>query len=198
LPGRAALGWGDLLQAPPPEAESHPEIPTLTPRWWKGTVLEGQAGSLGEALHRAGLRWRRFRAADDDARGRKPSQTTHSPEWLNSIHGDDERYPIAAFGLPIGYFSSTTGFNATVTPELKGDKLRRASPVWLHPILLSSGRWGVFTHVFYARLLPNDAELRISTGTSTLSVPSDEVIEEGWDRWLDGDPRLPDGYFPRR
>jgi len=198
LPGRAALGWGDLLQAPPPKTDSHPEIPTLSPRWWAGTVLETRAGSLGEALHRAGLRWRRFRAADDDARGRKPSQNTRSPEWLNSIHGDDDRYPIAAFGLPIGYFSSASGFKATVTPELGGAPLRRASPVWLRPILLPKGRWGVFTHVFYSRLLPKDAVLRISTGTSTLSVPSDEVVEEAWDCWLHGDPRLPDDYFPRR
>ncbi|MGH3980604.1 MAG: type III-B CRISPR module RAMP protein Cmr1, partial [Pseudonocardiaceae bacterium] len=87
LPGRAALGWGELLPAPPPAGESHPDIPMLTPRWWGGSVLEKRAGSLGEALHLAGLRWRRFRAADDDDRGRKPSQSTRSPEWTQVIHG---------------------------------------------------------------------------------------------------------------
>ena len=200
LPGHDALGWGELLTAPPPKGDPLPEFPTLTPRWWAGSVLEKRSGSLGEALHRAGLRWRWFRAADDDDRGAKPSQSTRSPEWRNVIHGDDDRYPIAAFGLPVGYFSRSSGtdFKATVTPELDGKQLRRACPVWLRPVLLPGGRWGVFTHVFYARLLPKGAKLQITGGTErTLPPPPDMVVEEGWDRWLGGEPRLPDDYFPR-
>lgn len=194
LPGRDALGWGTLLPAPPPTGAPLPEFPTLTPRWWAGSVLERRAGSLGEALHRAGLRWRWFRAAQDQDDRRKPTQHTRSPEWTNVIHGVDDRYPIAAFGLPVGYFSSASGFKATVTPELAGTPLRRASPVWLRPVLLQGGRWGVFTHLFYARLLPEGAELRIDDGRPTLRPPED--AEEAWDRWIDGESRLPDNYFP--
>lgn len=197
LPGRAALGWGDPLPGPPPEGEPLPEFPTLAPRWWAGCLLDKQSGSLGEALHRAGLRWRQFRAVDDS---RKPSQSTRSPEWTHVIHGADERYPLAAFGLPVGYFSRSQGteFKATVTPDLDGVPLRRASPVWLRPVQLSGGRWGVFTHVFYARLLPAGAELRITGGTTrTLPEPLGPDVEEAWDRWLGDEPRLSDDYYRR-
>ncbi|MFN2497422.1 MAG: type III-B CRISPR module RAMP protein Cmr1 [Pseudonocardiaceae bacterium] len=199
LPDRTALGWGELLTAPPPADESHPELPMLAPRWWGGAVLEKRAASLGEALHLAGLHWRRFRSADDNDRGRKPSQSTRSPEWTKVIHGDDDRYPIAAFGLPVGYFSRSQGkdYKATVTPQLGTEPLRRASPVWLRPVPLAGGRWGVFTHLFYARLLPHDAQLQVDGDKkATLPVPSDDVVEESWDRWLGGEARLPDGYFP--
>jgi len=199
LPGRVALGWPELLSAPPPPGESLPHLPTLTPRWWGGAVLEKRAGSLGEALHLAGLRWRRFRAADDNDRGRKPSQSTRSPEWTNVIHGEDERYPLAAFGLPVGYFSRSQGkdVKVTVTPQLGTEPLRRASPVWLRPVPLSGGRWGVFTHLFYARLLPQGTRLQVDGDKkATLPAPPDEVVEEAWDRWLAGDARLPHDFFP--
>ncbi len=195
LPGRQALGWGALLPTPPPDDEPLPELPALTPRWWAGSVWSTRAKSLGEALHETGLRWRQFRADDDR---KKPTQNTRSPEWNNVIHGDDERYPIAALGLPVGYFSQSQGeFKATVTPQLGDEQLRRASPVWLRPVLLPGGRWGVFTHVFYARLLPVGAELRVTGGvTRTLPEPPIRDVEEAWDRWLGGDPRLPHDYYP--
>ncbi|MGH3942388.1 MAG: type III-B CRISPR module RAMP protein Cmr1 [Pseudonocardiaceae bacterium] len=194
LPGRDALGWGSLLPAPTPEGESLPELPTLAPRWWSGSVIDRRAGSFGEALHRAGLRWRWFRAGQDHDDRRKPTQHIRSPEWTNVIHGTDDRYPIAAFGLPVGYFSSSSGFKATVEPKLAGTPPRRASPVWLRPVLLPDGRWAVFTHVFYARLLPPGAQLWITKGRSD-PLPPPEDAEEAWDSWLDGDRRLPSDYY---
>jgi hypothetical protein len=194
LPGHGALGWGALLPKPTPEDEPLPEFPTLAPRWWEGVVLDRRAGSLGEALHRAGLRWRWFRADQNHDDRRKPTQHTRSPEWTNVIHGTDDRYPIAALGLPIGYFSSSSGFKATVEPKLAGTPLRRASPVWLRPVLLPGDRWAVFTHVLYARLLPAGAQLWISKGRpDPLPPPAD--AEEAWDSWLGGDPRLPSHYY---
>ncbi|MGH3842092.1 MAG: type III-B CRISPR module RAMP protein Cmr1 [Pseudonocardiaceae bacterium] len=200
LPGRDALGWGALLPAPPSNAEQVPEIPALTPRWWSGKLLTERAGSLGEALHLAGLRWRRFRAADGSDNlplRRKPSPSTRSPEWTNVIHGTDNEYPIAAFGLPVGYFSQSRGpiFKTTVTPKLDGTELRRASPVWLRPVLLAGDRWGVFTHLFYARLLPDGAKLHIEGGRQ-LPPPPGNVVEDAWDRWIL--PHSAGNYSPRR
>jgi CRISPR-associated protein Cmr1 len=198
LPGAAALGWAGPLPAPAPENEPLPQIPALAPRWWAGFVLDEPADSLGRALHLAGLRWRQFRAADADDRGDKPSQSTRSPEWRNVIHGTDSRYPIAAFGLPVGYFSHSGGrtFKATVDPKLGDEPLRRASPVWLRPVQVGPHAWDVFTHLFLAQLLPPDATLQVSGGTRrTLPPPAD--VEDAWNRWIDGAPRLPHDYYRR-
>ena len=201
LPGRAALGWGDLLPEDAP-VDQLPELPALAPRWWAGFMLDDEDHSLGTVLHLAGLRWRRFRAADGSdylEPEKKPSPSTRSPEWTNVIHKKDSRYPLAALGLPVGYFSRSQGrnFQATVTPHLGGEKLRRASPIWLRPVLLGNGWWGVFTHVFLARLLPPQATLQITGGVNrTLPLPPPEDVEDAWHRWIGGEPRLPDGYFP--
>jgi CRISPR type III-B/RAMP module RAMP protein Cmr1 len=175
LPGLDSLGWDALLPGSPDDDEPHPEIPTLAPRWWGGRVFKERVHSFGDALHLAGLQWRLFRAPDP---GKKPSQPTHSPEWTNVIHGSDDRYPIAAFGLPVAYFSRSRGadFTTTVTPELAGTQLRRASPVWLRPVLFSDGRWGIFSHVFYARLLPEGTTLKMKDDR-TLKSPPAKVAE---------------------
>ena len=199
LPGRAALGWGELLPEDAP-VNDLPELPTLAPRWWAGFLLDDEADSLGTILHMAGLRWRRFRAADGSdylEPERKPGPSTRSPEWNKVIHGTGVRYPIAALGLPVGYFSRSQGrnFPATVTPHLGEKTLRRASPIWLRPVLLRDGGWGVFTQVFIARLLPSKTELRITGGVKrTLPLPPPDDVEDTWGRWIAGNPRLPDDY----
>lgn len=201
LPGRDVLGWGEPLPEDAP-VDGLPELPALAPLWWAGFMLDEEADSLGAVLHLAGLRWRRFRAADGSdylEPEKKPGPSTRSPEWTNVIHKIDSRYPVAALGLPVGYFSRSQGrsFTATVTPHLGDKKLRRASPVWLRPVLLRDGRWGVFTHVFFAQLLPPEAELRVTGGvTRTLPLPPIEDVRDVWNRWISGEPRLPDGYFP--
>ncbi|MCA1706542.1 MAG: hypothetical protein LC808_26065, partial [Actinobacteria bacterium] len=92
--------------------------------------------------------------------------------------------------------SGGRNFKATVTPELAGAALRRASPVWLRPVQVGPGAWDVFTHLFLAQLLPPGATLQITGGTKrTLPPPAD--VEDAWNRWIDGAPRLPHDYFPR-
>lgn len=203
IPGRAALGWDALIPEDAPTDEL-PELPALTPRWWVGFLLDDETGSLDSVLHRAGLRWRRFRAAngsDDLDLKDEPDQSTRSPEWANVIRKQDRRYPIAALGLPVGYFARLRKgeFSATVTPYVGDHQLRRASPIWLRPVLLGDKRWGVFTHVFFARLLPPNAELRISGNvTRSFPPPEEREIREAWNRWIDGDPRLDANYYGGR
>ena len=175
-----------------------PDVPTLAPPWWTGAVLDGDGNDLGSALHLAGLQWRWFRAGrspegDPDS---APSPDTRSPEWVQVIRGTGRNYPVAALGLPVGYYSTRNGrFFAVVTPHAAdGTQLRRASPVWLRPVPVGD-RWVVFTHVFFARLLPEGAELRITGSVrKTLPPPPVAVTEAQWDNWLQGDPRRPDAH----
>lgn len=197
---RAGPSW-TFLDGDPGNDDPLPEFPALTPRWWTGRIMEGTCSSLDAALDLAGREWRAFRAVADP---QAPiTSKTSSPEWSHVIRGKNTLYPIAALGLPVGYFSRATRdreqFKATVDPFLKGEPLRRASPVWLRPIHLANGEWRVFTHVFWARLLPTDAELRIGEdgGNRDLPVPDDDTVEEAWDQWAEGRHRLPKNFFPR-
>lgn len=197
LRGRVEPGW-TLLDTDPGEDEHLPEFPTLAPRWWAGRMLAGTADSLGAALHLAGQEWRAFRAV---ANPRQPiTPNTRSPEWVHVIHGKHTVYPIAALGLPVGYFSPARGgrasFKATVEPYLQGTSLRRASPVWLRPVPLGEDRWAVFTHLFWARLVPDNTELRISEdgGNRVLPVPAPDTVEEAWNQWNEDRHRLPKNW----
>lgn len=175
--------------------DEFPEIPTLAPRWWGGALLGYSGQSFDKALGPAGQSWRSFRL------GKYPDQEPHrddkSPEWLRAIFGGDDRYPIAALGLPVNYYSSTSKTAVDVQPTSStGETIRRASPVWLAPVLLPSGRWDVFTHVFFARLLPADATLGATRKvTKDFRIPSEKMMENAWDRWLYQERRIdPDFY----
>jgi len=179
-------GWPTWMQDPPAEDHDLPDLPTLAPRWWAGTLING-GRSLGAALGAAGQDWREFRVVTPPL----------SPEWKHAIHGNDRRYPIAALGLPVGYHSARSRFTGTVEPRFGTEVLRRASPVWLRPVQIARDDWRVFTHVFYARLLPDGATLRI-TGDGhnrELDSPDRDQLEYAWDAWLDGARRLPGDFY---
>jgi hypothetical protein len=39
--------------------------------------------------------------------------------------------------------------------------------------------------------------LQVTGGVNrTLPLPPPEDVEDAWNRWICGEPRLPDGYFP--
>lgn len=175
------------------------EHPALDQRWWKGSIVRLNAKDLGDALHRTGLRWRRFRAGPDAPmdKDRLPFAGTHSPEWTDVIHGPGSSYPVGALGLPVNYFSkkdkNKDAFKATVTPA--GD-LRRASPVWLRPVQLNDEKWHLFTFYFISRLLPMGVDLDLTSNqqpSELLTPPGLPDAQQTWTRWLNGDPRLPPG-----
>jgi len=184
---RKPKGWRSLLTADPADGEPLPEVPALCPKWWAGETF-ADAGSLGEALHLAGRELRLFRAADST--GRSPSQRTRSPEWVNVVHGTDKHYPVAALGLPVGYSSrDRAGNQIKATVDVHADKpLRRASPVWIRPVALGSGQWTVFTHVFWAALLPLNATITLSGPghgqSKCLHAPNRQALDTAWDAWL--------------
>lgn len=189
--------WRDL---PTGSAAALAEHPALDRRWWAGKIVGLDVPTLGDALHQAGLDWRRFRAGpdaemdDDDL----PFDGTRSPEWCGVIRGNGSSYPVGALGLPVNYFSTSGAqrYSASVTPVVGGDDLRRASPVWLRPIRLDDGQWQLFTYYFAGRLLPTGASLTLTPkgGPSKTLVPPDQAAaSDAWRRWLDEEPRLPSG-----
>jgi len=194
------LGWKDWSEAQPLPDAVLPDFPALTPTWWGGLVLDGRCASLGDTLDLAGQMWRNFRL-DSESLSARPGQDNRSPEWVSTIRGSDRRYPLAALGLPVGYYSTRSGFKATVEPSRPaGDRtepLRRASPVWLRPVQLRDGSWRVFTHTFWARVLPDNARLHVTNDghDKELDVPPPKRAKDTWDRWLAQDCRLPEDFY---
>jgi CRISPR type III-B/RAMP module RAMP protein Cmr1 len=200
------IGWERWVDGRREVDERLPDSPALTPKWWNGLLLDDRSSSMGKAFDTAGRRWRNFRAASDLIG--TPQPDTHSPEWVNAIHGVDKRYPIAALGLPVGYFSrekpGRPEFKAAVQPirqlndEAEPELLRRSSPVWLRPVQVENGDWRLFTHVFRAALLPDLTGLYLvqdGVEPRPLDMPSTEAIDNSWNVWLKGRKRLPHGYY---
>ncbi|HEX5115087.1 MAG TPA: type III-B CRISPR module RAMP protein Cmr1 [Pseudonocardiaceae bacterium] len=172
----AAHGW---TGTPPPGT---PEFPLLGVPAWSGHFLPGEpAADLTMALHWAGVEWRAFRAVADPAG--PITADLHSPEWVHTIHGRSRNYPLAAFGLPVNYRGVTVDLMSS------GQKIRRASPVWLRPVRLDGG-WRTFTSLFRAQLRPPGAEL-----SRRLRMPDDATIADSWDAWQNDQNRLPDDYY---
>jgi len=196
------IGWTGWFDQKPAGDAEEPQFPALTPTWWAGRLLDGQHKRLGDALHAAGTAWRNFRAATADLSA-TPSQNTRSPEWTGAIHDADTRYPIAALGLPVGYYSKKTKFKTAAEADRpRGDRresLRRASPVWLRPVRLAAGKWRIFSHVFRAQLLPCDAEIHLTDDGhgKQLDIPDRELTKQAWDAWISQKPRIPRSFYTK-
>jgi len=174
-----------------------PPFPALCPAWWGAAEVVRPQREFDDAMNIAGRVWRNFRS--NATLTHRPSQDDHSPEWTNAIHGEDRRYPIAAFGLPVGYYSTKSKAKAEVNPVLDGDTIRRASPVWFLPARLPNGTWFVLTHAFWARLLPGRAALKVTgnIAPTEVDVPDARLARKAWDNWLDQAQRLPDDFYSR-
>jgi CRISPR type III-B/RAMP module RAMP protein Cmr1 len=196
------LDWDGWSAEQPSDDASLPETPALTPSWWQGVLFGCEHRDIEQALMYAGQTWRNFRAMSPS--GSTPNQRTRSPEWADSIRGGGREYSVAALGLPVGYHSTNSGFDGSVEPFRQSngqpEPLRRASPVWLRPVKLPNGKWTLFSHVFWARLLPDNARLRITRdgGDRELDVPSRHDIEYAWDAWLLRNDRMKPAATPRQ
>ncbi|MER7011662.1 type III-B CRISPR module RAMP protein Cmr1 [Saccharopolyspora sp. NPDC000359] len=186
-------GWSTWLREAAARSDAMPERPMLAPKWWGGVLLEERCQTWAEALDLAGQMWRDFRLGPKNKSARVPAVCT--PEWADFFNKKRNDYPIGALGLPVGYYAKGGGRvrSGTVSAEDEGgEQLRRASPVWLRPVRLPTSEWGIFTHIFYARLLPKNARLvgKGVAGNHQLDLPSVELAESQWDHWLDGERRL--------
>lgn len=186
--------WGPLVT----RGAELPDSPTLTPAWWGGRVLAARSrngySTFNEALQDAGRQWREFLLCS------KIDQSRSTPEWRDAIIGDGNQFPRAALGLPVVYHRPQPPFQATVQAD-RG-QLRRASPVWIRPVLLDDNRWHIFTHAFRAQLLPNGTTVTVEGDGKgkQLDIPEDAVTT-ALDAWLQvgtSSNRLRPGRRPQR
>lgn len=80
------------------------------------------------------------------------------------------------FGLPI-IFQSRSQTPLTLSwrgPSQKADG-RRASPLFLHPILLPDGRYATLVTFFVSRFLPEEAEIPVSQGKALSTASTSNI-----------------------
>ncbi|HET9894939.1 MAG TPA: type III-B CRISPR module RAMP protein Cmr1 [Streptosporangiaceae bacterium] len=134
---------------------------------------------------------RRYRADTDNASpaaNYRPKLETR--EWLDVVHGNDDRFQLGALGLPVVYKGNRT---VRVAKVPGGDELRRASPLWLRPVG-EGGRWQLLSFAFRAEFLPEAARAGVRLGNRDLSVTDQDVLEVTG-AWIDA---LADGRTPQR
>jgi CRISPR-associated protein Cmr1 len=137
---------------PTTQAADVGEYPQINTANWRA-ALTLTATSWTGALAAAGEAWRRFRATEDvDGVRYRPQLKTW--EWLNTINGPSNRFPIGATGLPIGFKKGNE-----VAPVVDGQPGRRPSPIWFRAVG-SGTTWRLLTFAFRHHLLPPNTPVR--------------------------------------
>lgn len=168
----------------------------LNPRAWQGTPdfpvlsrtrapagMSGGGAFVGweDALMNAGEQLRHFRAAQPNTRpGARYQPLIETPEWIGTVHGQEQRYPVGALGLPV---VMKDGFIANADGETAAEPARRASPLWIRAVG-ASREWRLFTFALQARFLPGGAHLwRDGVRGKALHVTDDDVKRQT-DQWI--------------
>lgn len=178
-----------------PEWTSAPEFPVLGPgplpetapggtsaRRLTRASLGSRHATWGEALADAGHAWRLFRAREP-ASGVRYRPEVKTSEWLNVVHGGDDYFELGALGMPIVFKDKY------VAQVLVGaEKARRASPVWMRPVLVDDS-WHVFSFAFLGKLLPDDPKVKAQLDKDKVFVKDillpTEFTEGLADPWFD-------------
>jgi hypothetical protein len=113
-----------------------------------GGVFSDWSGTL---VH-AGEQFRHFRANKPNIRPDANYQPRiESQEWVDVVHGGDDRFPLGALGLPVvyrdDYIVNVSRGSGSEPP------LRRASPLWLRPVG-EGDDWRLLSFAFLGEFLP--------------------------------------------
>lgn len=134
-----------------------------------------------EVLGYAGEQFRWFRASEN-APGESYDPPIKTWEWLHTVCDDSNRFALGALGLPINFKGRVA---EPVSPTTSGGRqpLRRASPLWLRPILDHNDHWRLLSFAFLGRFLPeHDVEVLLSRH-KRLDVSTADVVEHSR-RWM--------------
>lgn len=151
---------------------------------WRSSIIEDPDrgwSTWDDALDDASRRLQWFRTRRNPRQDRGPNVARYrryvTVEYLDTIEAflDDTsptatQFPLAGFGLPITFNSSTRRANkeaavswaAMATLWDDRQPLRRASPLWIRPVQIDEGAWGCLYHAFRGQFAPPGAEVRLS------------------------------------
>jgi hypothetical protein len=159
---------------------SRPSYPVLSRQWTRAALRPGSAESDWiRVLGYAGEQYRWFRA-QEDAPGVPYRPQVKTPEWRNVTGRGDDRFALGSLGLPIVFKKEGPTVHADQVSGGKPTILRRASPLWLRPVVGSDQRWKLFSFAFQGDFLPRDAAVHVWPNNTApgreMAVTSDDLV----------------------
>jgi CRISPR-associated protein Cmr1 len=163
-----------------PEPPARASYPQLSKRWYVSSISRGSWSSWHEALHVLGDAFRAHRTPRERPEQERAFKRYVTAEYQDIVTKrpprDPPDFPLAAFGLPIGFKASW----------VEVDGMRRASPLWMRPVQVGAGEWRLHYQVFRSTFLPDDARLRLRRGggpAAPLHI-DDRLVEHTLLAWL--------------
>jgi CRISPR-associated protein Cmr1 len=145
----AALAPSADFQSADPWGGTTPAFPVLGQAHTKAATSGGEEFMdwVGTLVH-AGEQFRYFRANRPHP-GARYRPRIETQEWVETIRGPGNDFPLGALGLPVGF---KDGYTVNVNRD-RGEPLRRASPLWLRAVG-SGSRWRLLSYAFHMQFLP--------------------------------------------
>jgi len=166
---------------------SRPSYPVLSRQWTRAALRPGNAESdWTKVLGYAGEQYRWFRA-QEDAPGVPYRPQIKTPEWRNVTGRGDDRFALGSLGLPIVFKKEGPTVHADQVSGARPAILRRASPLWLRPVVGSDQRWKLFSFAFQGDFLPEGAAVHVWPDNTRpgreMTVTSDDLLART-DTWI--------------
>ena len=164
---------GDPDEARTWREDEIPTYPVFSSKWTCAGLSAYSASSWAELLAHVGRQYRLSRATADNSASRTnywPKVKT--PERDAVLHGNSNRFPLGALGLPVVYSKD----KVTV-----GE--RRASPLWMHPVM-EDGEWRLFSFAFHNTFLPAETEVRLSGKIRKSVIITDDDVVNRTSDWI--------------
>ena len=168
---------------------SRPSYPVLSRQWTRAALRPGNTESdWTKVLGYAGEQYRWFRAQEDTP-GVPYRPQIKTPEWRNVTGRGDDRFALGSLGLPIVFKKKGPTVHADQVSAGRPALLRRASPLWLRPVVGDGQRWKLFSFAFQGAFLPEDAAVHVwpdgARQGRKVTVTSDNLVART-NAWIDG------------
>lgn len=138
---------------------------------WRATVSTEAWGTCWEALGALGYGFRGARTLPGDRWHSPDYRSTVEPLFTGTLASGPHEIPNCAFGLPVGYRSSTRRMTAWVNwAPAEGKEGRRASPLFLRLVPLQGGSFATLAVLLQAEFLPPDPGLTLTVDPDTWKV----------------------------
>lgn len=179
--------------------QTPPSYPVLHKKFTRATLSGPRGATWEKVVGQAGAQLRECRTVPAGRTGRN----RHTAEWGRIVkpeadgeqRGDDTRFRLGAYGLPVVFHDKDADDTWTVNADsgsgAQAEILRRASPIWLRPVAGGRGQWGLLSFAFLGQFLPETDASGVHLWHAGQQVPdldldvTNQDVESVVDTWFD-------------